>query len=58
MQNLLVVVLFLGVWLGFGLGRWNAEGKRARFDMWRIWDGRTTYRTTKRRSVRRGRRTR
>jgi hypothetical protein len=40
----LVLVLALGGLLGFFVGRWRAENRRARFDMERTWQGRRGYR--------------
>ena len=38
------VILIIGMVLGFYLGRWRTENRRARFDQDRIWKSRDTYR--------------
>jgi hypothetical protein len=38
------VVLALGLFVGFLIGRWSAETFRARSDMSRVWEGRKGYR--------------
>jgi len=38
------LVLLIGVFIGFYLGRWRAENGRARADQTRTWDTRTAYR--------------
>jgi hypothetical protein len=38
------VILIIGVLIGFYLGRWRTEGRRARFDQDRVWDSRANYR--------------
>jgi hypothetical protein len=44
MTEVLWVMLGLGGLLGFFVGRWSAETRRARFDMDRTWQGRKGYR--------------
>jgi hypothetical protein len=38
------LMLALGGFLGFFVGRWSAETHRARSDMSRVWQGRKGYR--------------
>jgi hypothetical protein len=38
------LLLGIGAFLGFYLGRWRAENARARFDQKRAWEGRKAYR--------------
>lgn len=38
------LLLGLGAVPGFFLGRWSAEGRRARHDMRTVWNGRSRYR--------------
>ena len=40
----MVLLILVGVVLGFYLGRWSAEFRRARADMNGIWGGRRRYR--------------
>jgi hypothetical protein len=44
MIDTLWVVLGVGVFLGFFVGRWSAETFRALHDRKRIWDSRRNYR--------------
>ncbi|HEY2095555.1 MAG: hypothetical protein QOI50_2341 [Pseudonocardiales bacterium] len=44
MDSGLWLILLVGVFLGFYLGRWRAENRRARFDQDRVWNGRKAYR--------------
>lgn len=44
MESGLWLLLVVGAVLGFYLGRWRAENKRARVDMERVWDNRRSYR--------------
>jgi hypothetical protein len=44
MTEVLWVMLGLGALLGFFVGRWSAEGRRARSDMDKVWKGRRGYR--------------
>ena len=38
------VLLVIGMIPGFYLGRWRAEGRRARFDQDRVWASKDAYR--------------
>jgi hypothetical protein len=38
------VVFAIGLTLGYHLGRWRAENRRARWDQDRIWNSRQNYR--------------
>jgi hypothetical protein len=40
----MLLILALGVFIGFSVGRWWAEQQRARSDMRRVWDTRRGYR--------------
>jgi hypothetical protein len=44
MTEAMIVVLAVGMFLGFGIGRWWAEYQRARVDMRRVWNSRRSYR--------------
>jgi hypothetical protein len=44
MTEALWLMLALGVVLGFLIGRWTAENRRARFDMDKTWQSRRNYR--------------
>ena len=44
MDPAMVVILAVGMLLGFWVGRWWGETRRARYDMKRTWDGRKGYR--------------
>lgn len=44
METALYVMLGIGVFIGFFIGRWSAEVFRARSDMTRVWHGRRGYR--------------
>jgi hypothetical protein len=44
MENALWLMLVIGVFIGFYLGRRTAENGRARNDMNRVWDSRKNYR--------------
>lgn len=44
MDSALWIVLFVGVVLGYYLGRWRAESRRARFDQGNVWNARHKYR--------------
>ncbi|MGH8934090.1 MAG: hypothetical protein ACRDZO_26485 [Egibacteraceae bacterium] len=44
MTELFVAGLIMGLVVGFLLGRWNTEWRRARFDMRTAWGGRSRYR--------------
>jgi uncharacterized membrane protein YfcA len=43
-ENALWLVLVIGVFIGWFLGRWTAENRRARSDMNRVWNSRKNYR--------------
>lgn len=43
-ENALWLVLVIGVFIGWFLGRWTAESRRARSDMNRVWNSRKNYR--------------
>lgn len=45
MWTVLIVGVLLGGFLGFHLGRWCADGARARHDMAQTWRSRRRYRT-------------
>jgi hypothetical protein len=38
------LMLALGAVLGFLIGRWSAENRRARSDMDKVWNSRRSYR--------------
>jgi hypothetical protein len=40
----LLVLIGIGCVLGFFIGRWRTENRRARVDMKRTWEGRRGYR--------------
>jgi hypothetical protein len=44
MTNAMWVILAIGIVIGFSVGRWWAETRRARFDMDRVWESRKNYR--------------
>jgi hypothetical protein len=44
MGETMLIMVGIGLWLGYYLGRWRAENRRARYDMDRTWDGRRGYR--------------
>jgi hypothetical protein len=44
MENALWLMLVIGVFIGWFLGRWTAENRRARSDMNRVWNSRKNYR--------------
>lgn len=44
MATALIVVLVVGLVLGFGVGRWWAERARALYDMRQVWAGQRRYR--------------
>lgn len=44
MTNSMWVILVVGIVIGFFVGRWWAEFRRARFDMDRVWGSRKNYR--------------
>lgn len=44
MTTLMWVILGIGVFGGFYVGRWSAETSAARHDMRRRWNGRKGYR--------------
>lgn len=44
-MEVLWVMLAVGVFLGWFIGRWRAENRRARFDQQLIWKNRTRYRS-------------
>ena len=44
MTEVVVLILVIGVFLGFFVGRWWAERQRARYDMYRIWNTRKSHR--------------
>jgi hypothetical protein len=43
-ENALWLMLVIGVFIGWWLGRRTAENRRARTDMDRVWDARKNYR--------------
>jgi hypothetical protein len=43
-ENALWLMLVIGVFIGWFLGRWTAETRRARSDMNRVWNSRKNYR--------------
>lgn len=43
--EVLWVMLALGVFLGWYIGRWRAENRRARFDQQAVWKNRHRYRS-------------
>jgi preprotein translocase subunit Sec63 len=44
MTNAMWVILVVGIVIGYFVGRWWAEVRRARFDMDRVWGSRKNYR--------------
>jgi preprotein translocase subunit Sec63 len=44
MTEVVVLILVIGVILGFGVGRWWGERQRARADMHKVWQSRRSYR--------------
>jgi hypothetical protein len=44
MDSGLWLILLIGIFLGFYLGRWRTENRRARFDQDRVWKSRGAYR--------------
>lgn len=43
--TIVVLLLAVGVWIGYRLGRWNAEAGRATYDMSKTWERRSDYRS-------------
>jgi hypothetical protein len=43
-ENALWLMLVIGIFIGWFLGRRTAENRRARTDMDRVWDSRKNYR--------------
>lgn len=44
-MEVLWLMLVVGVFLGWVIGRWRAESRRARVDMNNVWNNRKKYRS-------------
>ena len=46
MDTALWLVFIVGTVVGYHVGRWRAENRRARYDQDRVWNQRRSYRRT------------